>query len=400
MRDDKEQAACRLARAGITRNVFFAGIVSLLMDVSSEMVYPLVPLFLSNVLGASKSAIGVIEGIAEATASLLKVSSGALSDRFGKRKLPMAIGYGVSTLSRPILAVSGAWSHVLGARFIDRFGKGIRTAPRDAIIAESTDKKNLGLAFGFHRSMDTVGASLGPAVAFGLLYYLAWDIRAVFWASAIPGILAVAAVIFFIKEKKGAAPKAVARPESAFKSLLSNLPFRNYLIVITVFSLGSFSDAFLILRAVQLGVANELIPIVYLVFNIIYAAISVPIGRVADKIGLRRTVLAGLFYCAVIYAGFAVATTSVHIWILFPLYGVYKGLTDGVQRAYLASITPPDKKATTFGAYHTMTGLGALPASIMAGWLWDAHGAHIAFLYGAVLAVIAALIFAAQWARR
>ncbi|MBI5971570.1 MAG: MFS transporter [Deltaproteobacteria bacterium] len=375
---------------GLGRNVFFAGLVSLFMDMSSEMIYPLLPIFLINTLGASKTALGVIEGVAEATASLLKIASGWLSDRFGGKKLLMAVGYGVSTVSRPMIAGAGSWADVFLARFVDRTGKGVRGAPRDAIIADSTEKNKLGLAFGFHRAMDTTGAIIGPAIAFILLLYFTDNLRLVFLAAALPGVLAVATIIFFIKEKRRPI-EVKTLPSLSIQSFDGQ--FRLYLAVIAVFSLGNFADAFIILRAHELGVRDWLIPIVYLSFNVVYAAVSIPMGILGDRIGLRRMVLAGFIYFSIIFAGFAASNSALHIWILFPLFGAFKGMSEGVQRAYLASLAPPDRKATAFGVYHAVVGLCLLPASIIAGFLWDRSGAGSAFFFGSGASMLAAFIF-------
>lgn len=375
---------------GLGRNVFFAGLVSLFMDVSSEMIYPLLPIFLTGVLGASKTTLGVIEGVAEATASLLKIVSGWLSDRFGRKKMLMVIGYGISVISRPMIAGAGTWADVFLARFVDRTGKGVRGAPRDAIIADSTEQAKLGLAFGFHRMMDTMGAIIGPAAAFLLLLYFTDNLRLVFLAATLPGVLAVATIIFFIKEKRRLI-EVKTLPSLSIKSF--DGPFRRYMVVVAVFSLGSFADAFIILRANELGIKEWLIPVVYLLFNVVYAATSVPMGMLGDRIGLRRMALAGFVYSSVILAGFAAADTAAHIWILFPLFGVFKGMSEGVSRAYLASLAPPENKATAFGVYHAVSGLCLLPASIIAGFLWDSAGPSYAFLFGSGASMLAALIF-------
>ncbi|MBI5587618.1 MAG: MFS transporter [Deltaproteobacteria bacterium] len=377
--------------SGLGRNVFFAGLVSLFMDISSEMIYPLLPLFLTGVLGASKTTVGIIEGIAEATALILKVFSGWISDRFGKKKLLMSIGYGISVVSRPVIANASTWFEVLTARFIDRFGKGVRTAPRDAIIADSANSSNMGLAFGFHRSMDTIGAVLGPAAAFALLYFFHDDLRLVFYASAIPGLIAVAVIIFFIKEKKMTKEEIAGVPRLSISSF--DGPFRHYMLVVAIFSLGNFADAFLVLQAKNLGVREHLIPVVYLLSNIVYAAASTPMGMLADRIGIRRMVLYGFISYAAVYFLVGMASTTAHIWILFPLYGVYKGMSEGTQKAYLALVAPTERKATAFGVYHTVNGLMLLPASIIAGFLWDKFGASMTFFYGAVMGLLAAFIF-------
>ena len=253
---------------GFGRNVFVAGLVSFFMDVSSEMIYPLVPLFLANVLGVNKSVIGLIEGIAESTASLLKVFSGWFSDRIGNRKWLMAAGYGISTLSRPIVALATGWHHVMGSRFMDRFGKGVRTAPRDAIIAESTEKTHLGRAFGFHRSMDTLGAVFGPMLAFFLLGIFSNNYRWVFWLSMIPGAIAVLLIILFITEKKKSFLSYTERPKLTLKHF--DRRFKFFVLIATLFAVGNSSDVFLILRAQHVGVPVVMIPLIYLLFNLIY----------------------------------------------------------------------------------------------------------------------------------
>lgn len=376
----------------LSRNVYVAGFVSLCMDISSEMVYPLLPLFLTTVLGASKTTVGIIEGIAEATASILKVFSGWLADKFGKRKFLMVIGYGTSAVSRPIIAGAGTWFEVLTARFIDRTGKGIRTAPRDAIIADSTPKEQLGKAFGFHRMMDTVGAVIGPLTAFIILYFVADGLRLVFLLSAIPAVAAVLLIIFFIKEKKHVRDGA-ALPRLSIKSF--NGPFRHYLIVIGISSLGNFADAFIILRAENLGVAKAHITIIYLIYNVVYALGATPLGILADRVGMKKMIFAGFLYYSLIFAGFAFATTGAQMWALFPLFGIFKAMSYGTQRAYLATLSPPERKATAFGVYHTVVGIALLPASVIAGLLWDKYGPAETFLYGAVLSFIAATVFLA-----
>lgn len=376
---------------GFHRNVFAAGLVSLFMDISSEMIYPILPIFLTTVLGVSKSTIGMIEGIAESTASILKIFSGWLSDRLGKRKLLMTIGYGVSVLSRPIMATAGNWTDVLAARFVDRFGKGVRTAPRDAIIADSVENNNLGKAFGFHRSMDTLGAVIGPGIAFFVLAMFMNNFRLVFWLSVVPGIIAVILIIFFITEKQRDRKELAPLPKLTFKDF--NGDFRRYILVITVFSIGNSSDAFLILRAESLGIPKEFIPVVYLVFNLIYSMSSMPMGILADKIGTRKMVAFSFIFYSGIYAGLAFATGKLHIIALFILYGLFKGMSEGTQRAYLASIAPPERKATAFGIYNMAVGIALLPASIVAGALWDKIGPEAAFLYGTVTGIIAFVLF-------
>ena len=377
---------------GLGKNVFFTGLVSFFMDVSSEMIYPLVPLFLANVLGVNKSVIGLIEGIAESTASLLKIFSGWLSDRIGKRKHLMLAGYTISTLSRPIIALAGGWHQVLTARFVDRLGKGIRTAPRDAIIAESTETSHLARAFSFHRSMDTMGAVVGPAIALLLLQLHNNNYQMVFWLSMIPGAVAVLIIAAYIKEKKQAAMTLADRPRLTFKHFDWKVKF--FLVIAALFALGNSSDAFLILRAEQVGMRTGLIPAVYLMFNLVYSLSAIPAGMAADRYGKKRFILLGFILFAGLYYGFGAAKNPAAIWVLFAFYGVFMGLTEGIQKAFLATIIPPDFKATAFGVYATAVGLAALPASLIGGLLWDRVSPAATFYFGAATASLAAVLFA------
>ncbi len=376
---------------GFGKNVFVAGLVSFFMDVSSEMIYPLVPLFLANVLGVNKSVIGLIEGIAESTASLLKVFSGWFSDRIGNRKWLMAAGYGISTFSRPIVALATGWHQVMGSRFIDRFGKGVRTAPRDAIIAESSEKTHLGRAFGFHRSMDTMGAVVGPALAFFLLGLFSNNYRWLFWLSMIPGVIAVLLIIFFITEKKRTPAAYPERPKLTLRHF--DWKFKLFVAIATLFAIGNSSDVFLILRAQQAGIPAIMIPVVYLLFNLIYSLSAIPAGAAADRFGKKRVILLGFVLFAILYYGFAVAGDAGTIWVLFAFYGLFMGLTEGIQKAFLATIIPQDFKATAFGVFNTAVGIAALPASLIGGWLWDHISPSATFYFGATTAGLSAVLF-------
>jgi MFS family permease len=380
-----------MMRGRIPRNVWVTGWVSFFMDVSSEMVYPLVPLFLTSSLGASKSVVGLIEGIAEAAASLLKVFSGALADRFGKNKLLMGLGYGVSAASRPLLAVATGWGLVLIARVTDRVGKGIRTAPRDAIIAASTPPERLGLAFGFHRGLDTAGAVVGPAVALVLLAIWTADYRLVFWVSIAPGVVAVALIVWFIEADRPASAMAAA---FSWQLRSFDARFLGFITVVGLFSLGNSSNAFLLLKAAHVGMSPAWISGCYLVFNAVYAVVSIPGGILADRFGKRRMIVGGFGLFSGVYAGFALATTPWQIAGLFVLYGIYMGLTEGVQRAYVATLVPEERTATGFGLYHMVVGIAILPASLLAGLLWDSIGPAAPFWFGAGTAASAAIFFA------
>jgi len=384
---------------GLQRNVLFTGLVSFFMDISSEMIYPLVPIFLSSVFGVNKAVIGLIEGIAESTASLLKTFSGWFSDRIGKRKILLIAGYGISTLSRPIVALSTLWGHVLVFRFIDRFGKGIRTSPRDAIIAESTPSKDLGRAFGFHRGMDTLGAVTGPLIAFFLLSIFVSNFRLVFWLSLIPGIIAVLIATFFVKETarknelQGILPQETQSFQKKFSLKDFHWRYKAFIVIATIFALGKSSDVFLILRATDIGIKEAEIPILYLSYNLVYSLMAPSAGILSDRIGRGKVILSGFILFGFIYLGFAVSSAQWHIWGLFLLYGVFMGLTEGVQRAYIGTIIPEGLKATGYGIYHTSSGLTLLPASIIGGWLWDRYGAPATFYYGVFTAFTSSVLF-------
>ena len=396
---------------GLERNVFFAGIVSFFMDVSSEMVYPLVPLFLASVLGVNKSVIGLIEGVAETTASMVKLFSGWLSDRLGRRKALMEAGYGISAISRIGLALAGTWGVVLAVRFVDRFGKGVRTAPRDAIIADASTSTDLSRNFGFHRAMDQFGAVLGPGIAFLVLAANPGAYRTVFWLSVIPGLIAVLVIALFIRERRTPrrARAADSRPaegdaQGTAGDLMGLLrkavrraktlrgPLLNYVLIAGLFSLGNSSDVFLILRAQNLGVVAALIPIMYLVYNLLYSGLAIPAGMLADRLGRRRVAVVGYLLFAAAYAVMAVVGSPAGAWLGFLVYGVYMAVADGNGRALLAQMSPSDRRATAFGAYHGVVGLAALPASIAAGLLWDHVSPAAPFWVGAAAGVIAAIL--------
>jgi MFS family permease len=377
---------------GLQKNIFFAGLVSFFMDVSSEMVYPLVPLFLSNALGVNKLLIGLIEGIAESTASILNVFSGWWSDRIGRRKGLLIAGYATSTLSRPIMAAAHSWPQVLISRFADRVGKGIRTAPRDAIIAESSEPEYLSRSFSFHRSMDTMGAVIGPLLALLLLQLFASSYRTVFWLSMVPGMIAVFIIIAFITES-GSSTRIKRKSSFSLNLKAIDGKARFFILIATVFALGNSSDMFLILKAQHAGIPASVIPGVYLLFNLIYSISALPAGIVADRFGKKRVILTGFVLFAALYYGFAVATTTTAIWFLFGFYGLFMGLTEGIQKAFFATIIPPQLKATAFGVYSTAVGISKLPASLIAGLLWDKGSPAMTFYFGATTSVISAMLF-------
>lgn len=372
---------------GISGNVLVLGVVSFLTDVSSEMIYPLLPLFLTTVLGAGPAVLGVIEGVAESTASFLKLGSGILSDRLPRRKGLVLAGYAVSSLARPLIAVATTPLAVLGIRFADRVGKGIRTSPRDALIADSVDAGVRGKAFGFHRSMDHAGAIVGPLAATACLAWFGFDLRTVFWLAGVPGILAVLLIIFKVRE--------TGRRHLEDGRFLFTVPrgrLRAYLLVLFIFTLGNSSDAFLLLRASQLGVTPARIPLLWTFFHLIKMLATMPFGALSDRIGRRSVIVAGWSVYALAYGGFALATTELHIWLLFAFYGLFYGLTEGVEKALLADIAAPAERGAAFGWYNCAIGIGALPASVIFGMLWQRLGPHVAFGFGALLACLAGLL--------
>jgi MFS family permease len=375
-------------RPRLGRNVIALGAVSFLTDVSSEMIYPLLPIFLTTVLGANASFIGAIEGAAETTAALLKLASGWWSDRVRKRKPLVVLGYAIATLARPLVAIARSASEVLVIRVADRVGKGIRNAPRDALIAESVHPSIRGRAFGFHRAADHAGGVVGPLIAFAVLTWNLAPLRTVFWLAAIPGLLSLLVVIVFVRE----IPRGAEAPMGGGPDLTRPLDARFWrvLAVIFLFTLGNSTDAFLLLRASQLGVPIALAPVLWAALHVVKSASSTPGGALSDRIGRRPTLIAGWLLYAAVYFGFARASASWQAWALFGVYGLYFGLTEGAERALVADLVGPDKRGTAFGWYNLAIGLGALPASLLFGYVWDRAGASTAFMMGAGLALCAA----------
>ena len=378
------------------RNVLALAAVSFLTDASSEIIAPLLPLFLVGTLGVSVSMVGVIEGGAEAVASLLKLASGWWSDRVSRRKPLIVVGYTIASLVRPLVAMAQSASQVLAIRLVDRVGKGIRGAPRDALLAASTPAEFRGRAFGFHRAADHAGAVVGPLIALACLQWLAMPVRDVFWVAAIPGALAVMVAIVFVREHRvdtvsaAVIPAAVAGPVGPVAALPRS--FWITMIPILLFTLGNSTDAFLLLRASQLGVPTALIPLVWVLLHVVKSAFSTPAGALSDRVGRRPLIVAGWGLYAAVYAGFAQATDPWHAWALFGVYGVVFGLTEGTEKALVADLVAPLRRGTAFGWYQATLGVAALPASIGFGVVWDAYGSPAAFAMGAALAVVAAVI--------
>jgi len=375
---------------GITRNIFILGLVSLFTDFSSQMVFPLIPLFLTTVLGAGAYVVGIVEGAAETTASLFKVVSGYWSDKIKKRKPFVLFGYSLSSITKPLFAFANLWFFVLFVRVIERIGKGLRTAPRDALVAESCDEGVRGKAYGFHRAMDGIGSVLGAILAFLLLPVLGY--RNIFLFAFIPGIIAVF-IILFVKEKKvPLKEKPQEKPvRLSFRELPKNL--RLFVIISSIFALGHFGYAFLLLRAKNIGLADNMAILLYVIFYVVYTICIIPAGILSDKIGRKPVLVAGYLVFAITSFGL-IYTSNIHsILLFFVIYGIFYAMIDGVQRAFVVDLAPKHLKATALGIFHTAIGLVALPGGFIAGLLWDKIRPEATFLYGFILAIISMFLF-------
>jgi MFS family permease len=371
----------------INQTVVKLGLVSFFCDVANEMLYPITPIFLTSVLGASMASLGLIEGVAEAIASLLKTYAGSWSDSIAKRKPFILIGYLLSAIAKPFIGISQSWLQVLGARAFDRTGKGIRSAPRDALIADSVSQEHLGAAFGLHRGMDTLGAAVGPLLTIFLMNQRPNDLRSLYFWALIPGLLSVA-VIFSVKEKKHSLGKTQWKnPFLSWNEL--NLNFKKYLLAWTVFSLANSSDVFLLMKAKTAGVSTQLVILLYCAYNLTYALSSPYLGKLSDRVDRKHLMSAGLIVFSLVYLGFSLASESWHFWILFLIYGFYMGATDGVGKALAIDLSPKNLKATGLGMLGTVTGIATIFASATAGLIWDKVGSTWTFIYGAAGAILA-----------
>jgi MFS family permease len=390
--------------AKLPRNVKIVAVTSFLTDVSSEMVINLLPLFLKNVLGVKTAVIGLIEGVAESTSSLLRLFSGWFSDRIGKRKLLAVLGYGISALFKPLFYFAHSWGVVAAARWGDRLGKGVRTAPRDALVADSTPPAQRGHAFGFHRAADTAGAFSGLVIALTIAWLMQQGsvelrpatFRLIVLASLLPAFVGVAVLAAGVRETLVSGSRQ--RPRFGFGSLGKD--FRYFIIMVGVFELGNSSDAFIVLRAQERGFSVVGILGMMIVFNFVYTIISLPAGRLSDRIGRRRLIMAGWALYAVTYLGLAAARSAVHIVILYVAYGAYYGLSYGTAKALVADLVPAESRGMAYGTYNAMLGLTDLPASLLAGILWGGaghwtgFGPAAPFYFGAAMAFLALLLFA------
>jgi MFS family permease len=394
----------------IPRNLWAVSLGSLFTDISSEMIVYLLPLFLNNVLGAKTAIIGLIEGVAESTASLTRLFSGWLSDKLGKRKALTVFGYSLSAVAKPLLLLANTWPAVLHLRFSDRLGKGIRTAPRDALVADSVTAENRGFGFGLHRAADTLGATIGLAVAAAVTYAAGPSavtlqestFHTVIWISIIPAVLGVISLIVIARDVP-AAPKpvsaagaAASQPPAVKRRLSPRLV--GFFVVVALFTLGNSSDAFLVLRAQDRGLSIFHVMLAILVFNVIYTIASTPAGLRSDKVGRGRVLVVGWLIYGLVYLGFALAGASWQIYVLYALYGLYYAMVEGTARAYVADLSSPDHRGTAYGIYNTAVGIMALPASLIAGVLWQGaadwqgFGASAPFFFGSAMAIVAVIL--------
>jgi MFS family permease len=387
----------------LPRNVWVVTATSFLTDVSSEMIFNLVPLFLANVLKAGTAVIGLIDGLAETTASLMKIYAGALSDRLGQRKWLTVLGYAISTISKPFLYIANAWGWVLSVRMADRFGKGVRTAPRDALVADSIDEKQRGLAFGLHRAGDTAGAFLGILIAAVIVWLTergAADLtrrtfQILVLASIIPAVLAVLVLALGVKETGVRSRSKV--PALSLKGM--DTRFKLFMLVLVLFTLGNSSDAFIILLGQKRGLGVLEILLMLMTFNLIYSVLSGPLGALSDKIGRRRLIVGGWIAYGLVYLGFGLSHTGWQVWALYGLYGIYYAAAEGTGKAFVADLVTPERRGMAYGLYNAAIGLTAFPASLIAGLLWQGafgwtgFGPAAPFFFGAGLALLAGILF-------
>lgn len=382
----------------LPRNVTAIGLVSLLNDASSEIIYPLLPVFLTVGLGASARALGMIEGLAESMASLLKLFAGYFSDRVGKRKWFVVGGYALASLTRPFLGFAGNWQQVLAIRLTDRVGKGVRTAPRDAMIADAVTIEQRGIAFGFHRAMDHAGAVIGPIVGYLLVMLLvansevptAQEFVTIFLVASVPAIMAVLVAIFFMRESPVQKSEKTEPPKLSLRGFDGN--FKKFLLILALFTLSNSSDSFLILRAQETGVSIALIPLLWAAHHATKVLSSLFGGDLSDRLGRKRLIVSGWVLYAAVYAGFAFVTQEVSVWILFLVYGIYFGLVEGAEKALVADLVRPEQRGTAYGLYNLAFGITVFPASLLMGMIWDWKGPATAFLISAALGATAAAL--------
>ncbi len=382
----------------LPRAVIALGVVSLFTDLSSEMIIPLLPVFLTTQLGASATFFGLIEGAAESVAALLKLFSGAWSDRMGRRFPLVLFGYTLSSLMRPMMAFCSAPWHALMVRSADRVGKGLRSAPRDALLSAATDPASRGWAFGFHRAMDHTGAMLGALAAWALLVW-GLQIKQVFFIAAIPGLFAVLAIIFGVKESKAQTQESAPSKTFGFADWRELNPrLKRYLLVLGWFTLANSSDAFLLLKADQVGIPLKVVPLLWLVLHVTKALTNLVGGRLSDRIGSLPVIRYGWIVYGIVYALFGLANAAWQVWVLFIVYGLYHGLTEGAEKSLVAQLSDDGKRGSAFGWYHALTGAIALPASLWMGAVWQHYGSSMAFIVCAVISISAVCLL--NWSTR
>ncbi len=399
---DKRTQTIRRRILNLHPNVFFLGVVSLLTDISSEMIFTLVPLFLRNVLGSTTTIVGVVGGISESADALFRIGSGWLSDRIGRRKLLAVLGYGISTIAKPFMYPAANWGSVLAVRFGDRVGKGIRSSSRDALIADSVTADERGRGFGLHRAMDTAGAVLGLVIAAIIVYLVQGGgdqltRKTYHWlviVGVVPAVVAVIVLLIFVHERRRHRPAGIGRQQSPAGTGSLGTRFKIYLAIMALFTLGNSSDFFVILRAQDIQAPLIQVVVMLVVHNAAYAAVAWPMGSLSDRLGRRRVIILGWTVYALCYLGFALATSVWQVWLLFVAYGIYYGIVEGAARAFVADLVPAERRGTAYGLYHGVVGLSLLPASLVAGWLWDTVSPAAPFYLGASLAFAAMLALA------
>ncbi|MEI8176898.1 MAG: MFS transporter [Candidatus Omnitrophota bacterium] len=383
---------------GFEKNIFYLSLTSFFTDISSEIIYPLLPLFLTSVLGAGVAFVGLVEGFAETTASMLKLFSGWFSDKLRRRKPFVVFGYTLSSVARPLAALAFAPWNILVIRILDRVGKGLRNAPRDALIADSCEPREKGRAFGFNRAMDNAGAMIGSLIVFFLLLRVTGNYRLIFAWAALPAFFAVMTVIFGTRDVlPGPLPAAngagLSAKSPAERPARYDARFKGFVGAVLLFTLGNSSDAFLLLRARDLKIGVAFIPLLWCLLHVVKTFGSVPFGIISDKIGRSKVIIAGWMVYGAVYCGFALAGSALQIWLLFAAYGLFYALTEGVERAFIADLVGSRRRGSAFGIYNFVIGIAALPASLLMGALWQVFGPRVAFFTGASLAVAASLLF-------
>lgn len=377
-----------MEKTKIPQRVKILGFVSLLNDSASEMIYPFLPVFITKYLGAGPAFLGLIEGASESINSFLKLTSGWFSDRVKRKKPFVSVGYVIASFLRPLIGISRSWVSVFFLRFFDRVGKGIRISPRDAMIAESSSIEIRGKSFGFHRGMDNLGAFIGPLIAFTLVKFVNIDLRTLFILTLIPGIFVFILAVFFLKEIESSRSEKVQH----LKNSKFSFTFKYYLFTLMIFTLGNSSDTFLFLKATETGVSMAFLPVLWMAHNLVKSSLSYPSGSLSDRIGRKKIIIFGWVLYSIIYFGFAFSTSPFHVLFLFIVYGSVFGITEGVEKAFVADMVKPAQRGTAYGLYNFILGISLFPASLITGVLWQKINSKAAFLFGALMALVASIL--------